>query len=140
MPAPPIRYDAAALDLSPRVFHTTTVAASPTAGTITAIASLTIPPDVALVKAVYLFGQASWTVGTNGVTGLLQIRQTDTSGTVVGTTGAATVVATNLVNQAVIGVDTAAVLPGQVYVLALTVGSGSAGSTVGFVRLAALVV
>jgi hypothetical protein len=140
MPAPPIRYDAAALDLSPRVFHTTTVAASPTAGTITTIASLTIPADVALVKAIYLFGQASWTVGTNGVTGLLQIRQTDTSGTVVGTTGAATVVATNLVSQAVIGVDASPTLPGQVYVLALTVGSGSAGSTVGFVRLAALVV
>jgi hypothetical protein len=140
MPAPPIRYDAAALDLSPRVFHTTTVAASPTAGTITTIASLTIPVDVALVKAIYLFGQASWTVGTNGVTGLLQIRQTDTSGTVVGTTGAATVVATNLVSQAVIGVDASPTLPGQVYVLALTVGSGSAGSTVGFVRLAALVV
>jgi hypothetical protein len=136
----PIRYDAAALDLSPRVFHTTTVAASPTAGTITTIASLTIPADVALVKAIYLFGQASWTVGTNGVTGLLQIRQTDTSGTVVGTTGAATVVATNLVNQAVIGIDASPALPGQVYVLALTVGSGSAGSTVGFVRLAALVV
>jgi hypothetical protein len=56
-----------------------------------------------------------------------------------GTTGAATVVATNLVT-ACIGVDTSPTLPGQVYVLALTVGSGSAGSTVGFVRLAALVV
>jgi hypothetical protein len=140
MPAPPIRFDAAALDLSPRVFHTTTVATSPAAGTIAAIASLTIPGVLALVKAVYLFGQASWTVGTNGVTGLLQIRQTGVSGTVVGTTGAATVVATNLVSQSVIGVDTGAVLPGQVYVLALTVGSGSAESTVGFVRLAALVV
>jgi hypothetical protein len=67
MPAPPIRYDAAALDLSPRVFHTTTVAASPTGGR----SRHRVADDHGrhrAVKAVYLFGQASWTVGTNGVT------------------------------------------------------------------------
>jgi hypothetical protein len=140
MPAPPIRYDAAALDLSPRVFHTTTVAASPTGSTITDIATLTITGDIASTKAVYLFAQASWTVGTNGVTGLFEIRKTTNTGTLVGTTGALTVVATNLRSDSCIGIDTSPTLPGQVYVLALTVGSGSAGSTVGFVRLAALVV
>jgi hypothetical protein len=80
----PIRYDAAALDLSPRVFHTTTVAASPTGSTITDIASLTITGDIASTKAVYLFAQASWTVGTNGVTGLFEIRKTTNTGTLVG--------------------------------------------------------
>jgi hypothetical protein len=140
MPPVPIRYDAAALDLSPRVFHTTTVAASPAAATITNIATLTIPGDIALVKAVYLFAQASWTVGTNGVTGLFEIRKTSNVGTLVGTTGALTVVATNVRSDSCIGVDTAATLPGQVYVLALTVGSGSAESLVGTVRLVALVV
>jgi hypothetical protein len=79
-------------------------------------------------------------VGTNGVTGLFEIRKTTNTGTLVGTTGALTVVATNLRSDSCIGIDTSPTLPGQVYVLALTVGSGSAGSTVGFVRLAALVV
>jgi hypothetical protein len=140
MPPVPIRYDAAALDLGPRWFFTTTVAGSPAAAAITIVASLTITGDIASTKGVQLLGQAGWTVGTDGVSGLLQVRKTDAAGTVVGSTGAVTAVAATLRSDSVIGIDTAPTLPGQVYVLTLTVASGSAPSTVGFVRLVALVV
>lgn len=138
-PATPLRLSAAGVDLSPRVQSTTTVAASPTASTITAVASLTVSGNIASNGGVVLLGYGSFTVGTSGVSVLLQIRKTDTSGTVVGTTGAVTYTAADLGSLSVLGLDTSPTLPGQVYVLCATVASGAATSTFSAVQLTAIV-
>lgn len=137
---PYIRQTAASIDLSSRVVYSVTVAASPSAGTETTVATLTIPTSLAVASGVHLFGYAAFTVGTSGVSANLKIRQTDTSGSTIAATGATTVTATNLKTMTVMGVDTAATLPGQVYVLSLLIGSGAATSTVSAVYLCALVV
>lgn len=136
----PIRQDAASIDLGPRVFHSVTVAASPALAAETVIASLTVTGDIAATKGVYLEGSAAWTVGTSGVSGRFRVRQTGTSGTTLADSGLVTVTAAALRLDAIMAVDTAPVLPGQVYVLTLTVGSASAASTVSAVLLQALVV
>lgn len=136
----PIALNSEVLDLSARMVESHAVVASPAAGSITTICSLTIAADLVITKGIFLEAFAAYTVGTNGVSGLLQIRQTNTVGTVIGTTGAVTVVAANLVAASVQGIDTAGVLPNQVYVLCLTVGSGSASSTVSSVSLFAAIV
>ncbi len=136
----PIQDSVEVTDLSSRFVESHAIAASPTGGTITTICSLTISADLVVSKGIFLEAFAAYTVGTNGISGLLQIRQTNTTGTVIATTGALTVVATNLVSSACQGIDTAGVLPGQVYVVCLTVGSGSATSTVSSVSLFATIV
>jgi hypothetical protein len=139
-PAIPIHMSAQGIDLSGRVFRSATVVASPAAGSETTIATLTIGDNLALGLGVVLAGFAAFTVGTSGVSANLKLRQTGTSGTTVKATGATTVTAANLVSQSVLGLDTAAALPGQVYVLTLTVGSGAAESTVSAVTLLAIAV
>jgi len=104
------------------------------------IATLTIGEDVAIASGIDLVGFAAYTVGTAGVSVNLRIRETDTSGTVVATTGATTATAADLGSLTVAGFDTAAVLPGQVYVLTMQVASASAESTVSAVSLRALIV
>src|SRR6266496_6826845 len=86
----PIQYDASHMNLSPRFFNSVVVAASPSAAVETTIATLTLSGDLAIVQAVYLFGWAAFTVGTNGTAVRLRIRQTDTSGTIKADTGAVT--------------------------------------------------
>ena len=140
MPVTPIRFDAAGLDLSPRFFRTDTVAASPSAATETTIATLTIGSQLAVVSGILLFGYAAYTVGTAGVSVNLKIRQTDTSGTTIKATGATTATAANLGSMDLQGFDTAATLPGQVYVLTMTVASANAASTVSAAALYALVI
>lgn len=135
----PIRSNAAGLDLSPRVARSGTVAASPTAATETTICTVTIPLDVQPTLGVLLLGFAAFTVGTNGVSANLRLRQTDTSGTVVKATGAVTETAANLDAMSIVGMDTSPPAAGA-YVLTLTVGSASAGSTVSAVSLVALVI
>lgn len=137
---PPISLIGEHVDLKGRFFHSTTVAASPTAGTETIICTLTINNDVAVTKAIYLFATAAFTVGTNGVSANLKIRQTDASGTTLWASGATTVVAANLWEMQGIGVDASPTVPGQVYVVTLTVGSASAGSTVSAAALVAVAV
>lgn len=141
MPTEPIYRNAMGIDLSSRVISSVTVAASPSAATETTIATLTIPSSVAVVSTVLLMGWAAFTVGTNGVSARLRMRQTNTSGSVVGDTGATTggITATNLVILDVGGADTAPPAAG-VYVLTLTIGSGSAASTVSGVQFVALVI
>src|SRR6266516_4570077 len=117
------------LDLSPRVAHSETVAASPAAAAETIIATVTLPSGLTLATGVFLFGWAAYTVGTNGVSANLKIRQTDASGSTKAATGALTVVAANLAHATAIGFDAAPTAAG-VYVLTLTIGSGSAASTV----------
>lgn len=130
----------AGVDLSPRYVRSSTVAASPAAATETTIATLTLPSNVVQAVGIEVTGWAAFTVGTNGVSTNLRIRQTNTSGTIIAATGAVTATAANLVTLSVHGLDTAGVIPGQVYVLTLTVGSGSAASTVSAVYLRALIV
>lgn len=140
MPAPAIKYDGHAVDLSGRFFNTSSVTASPTAATETIVATLTIGENVALQKAVFLFGSIAFTVGTAGVSANMKIRQTDASGTTLWASGATTVTAANLWEMQGLAVDTGATLPGQVYVITLTVGSANAGSTVSAVQLIGVVV
>lgn len=138
MPAP-IQYSAEHIDLSPRFFFSTTVAASPAAATETTICTLTVTGDLAVGKGILLSGWLAFTVGTSGVSATVKIRQTGTSGTTIAATGAQNVTAADIRSFAIQGIDTAGVLPNQVYVLTLTVGSGAAASTVSACNLSALV-
>jgi hypothetical protein len=139
MPQLPITANVKGIDLSGRIAHSEAVVASPAAAAETTIATVTIPLDVAVNLGVFLFGWAAWTVGTNGVSANLKLRQTDTSGSTRAATGALTETAGNLYSHSVIGFDSAPTAAG-VYVLTLTVASGSAASTVSAVELLALVV
>jgi len=108
-----------------------TVAASPAAGSETVICSTNPFVPNANYDIVFLVGVANFTVGTNGVSGRLQIRRgTTTGGTSVADTGATTQVATHLTQLFAIGVDTLSNVNNQQYSLTLTIGSGSAASTV----------
>jgi predicted permease len=135
-----IQYDAAHIALASRFFYSTTVAASPPDGTETTICSVAIGGDLAVTQGVYLFGYAAFTAGTNAVGATMQIKQTNTSGTSKVSSGAVTVVATKLYAPSVFTIDTAPGSATQVYVLTLTMASGSAESTVSQARLFALVV
>lgn len=135
----PFKYGGAVVDMSPRLFHTATVAASPAAAAETIIATLTIPEDLGVVKGILLQGYCAFTAGTNGVSANVRIRRTDASGTIVKASGAVTVVAASLYDRSIEAFDTGPTLPGQVYVLTLTVASGSAASTVSAVTLMAQV-
>lgn len=128
----PIQQAADSIDLGPRFFFTATVAGSPAAAAETIVATLTPTGDIAVTKGVFLFGALAFTVGTAGVSARYRIRQTNAAGTVVFDSGATTagIAAANVVAADVQGVDTAPTMPGQVYVLTLTVGSASAASTV----------
>lgn len=139
-PKDPFRFGAAGIDLSGRLFRTATVAASPADATETIVASLTIGEDLAVAEGVLLWAYAAYTVGTNGVSVLPRIRRTNAAGTVIIAGGAQTSVAANLDNQGIQGFDSSPSIPGQVYVLTLTVGSATAASTVSAVELVALVV
>lgn len=138
MPVEPFHQSALGIDMSSRFAQSSTIAASPAAATITAICSLTFPnfATVAIATGVQLEGWVAFTVGTSGVSAKLDIRQTGTGGAVIATTGATTVAAGNLVSLAVQGLDTAPLTAG-VWVLALTIGSGAATSTVSATQLQA---
>jgi hypothetical protein len=135
--ADPITRGAAGLDLSDRIFQSSTVVGSPALAAITTICSVTWNPasSPAIVSGVEISGWSAFTVGTSGVTAKLDIRRGSTAGAVVATTGLLTVVAANLVTYSVQGFDTVASSPGQVWVLALTIGSGAAASTVSAAQL-----
>jgi len=135
-----IRLSADAIDLTPRVLRTATVVASPATTAETTVASLTISRDLSFTLGVVLFGYAAYTVGTAGVSVVVRIRRTNTTGTIIKASGAATRVAANLEADSIVGVDTGPTLPGQVYVLTMTVASASAESTVSAVELVAVVV
>jgi hypothetical protein len=127
-------------DISTRFVTSNIVVASPAGASETVIASLSIPANVAVINGIVVQGFAAFTIGTNGVSYNLKLRQTGTSGTTVVATGVIAQSATTLCAQQLLGLDTAAVTPGQVYVMTLTVASGSATSTVSAVTLSATVV
>lgn len=139
----PIKSNVIFEDLSARFQSTQTVAASPSAGTETTIATLTLANfnDIALVSGIRLEGWAAFTVGTNGVSARLRIRQTNISGTIVTDTGVTTggIAAAALVVIDCEGLDTSAA-DAQIYKLTLLVGPGSAASTVSAVMLRCIAV
>lgn len=140
MPPEPIRTSVIFTDLSARFQQYKTVDASPSAGSETIIATLTLANfgDIAVVSGIQLDGWAAFTVGTSGASANLKIRQTNVSGTTVAATGATTVSAGNLYETSVKGFDAT---PGVgVYVLTLTIGSGAAASTVSALQLKAVLV
>jgi hypothetical protein len=141
MPPAPIRYDAANLNLASRFFRTAVVVASPALAAETIIASVATSGDIAAIDSVYVSGWASFTVGTSGTAIRLRLRQTNVAGTVIADSGPLTggIAAAALVAQDIQGNDTAPVLPGQVYVMTLTVTAASAGSAVSAVSLWAFV-
>lgn len=139
----PINETAASIDLSPRVFKSTTVAASPADATETTVCTLTCTGDIAVISGVILVGFAAFTVGTSGTAITAKIRRTDTSGTTIvstGVTNEGVTAATQLGTRNVLGFDTGPTMPGQVYVLTLTVANGAAASTVSAASLIAIVV
>lgn len=138
MPTEPFHQSALGVDLSPRFAESHAVTGSPALAAITAVCTLTFPgfANVSVVSGVQLEGFVAFTVGTSGVSAKLDIRQTGTAGAVIATTGACTVVATNLVTLSVQGIDTAPLTAG-VWILALTIGSGAAASTVSGTQLQA---
>lgn len=136
-----IKTSATVLDMSPRFAQSSAVAGSPALAAITSICAVTVPAfgNLTVVTGVQLEGWCAFTVGTSGVTALLQIRQTGVAGAIIAATGLLTVTATNLVTFAVQGIDTAPLVAG-VWVLALTIGSGAAVSTVSSAQLTATVI
>lgn len=136
----PIQIGAAGIDLSPRVFKSEAVVASPAAAAETIICSVVVGGDLSTALGVVLLGWATYTVGTNGVSILLKLRRTDASGATVAATGADTAVATNLGTKTILGVDDGQVAARQVYVLTMTVASGSAETTVSAAAIVAIAV
>ena len=129
------------VDLSARFAQSSALVGSPAGGSITSICELAVPDFniIPVTTGVILEGFAAFTVGTSGVSALLQIRQTGISGAVVATTGAVTVVGGDLHALSVQGIDTGPLAAG-VWILALTIGSGAAESTVSSTQLLATVV
>lgn len=143
MPPIPIQQSAANLDLSPRMSVSTVVVASPAAAAETVIASIgPLFGGLSMMLGVLLWGWAAYTVGTSGTAVRLRLRKgTDTTGTVVGDSGALTGSqhgAGILSADDIQGTDTAPAAGGQSYVLTMTVTAGSAPSTVSQTFLFAL--
>lgn len=138
--AEPFRIDGVGLDLSNRFQTYQTVDASPSAGSETVIATLTLANfgSMQLAKGVLLLGWAAFTVGTSGVSAALKIRQTNVSGSTKANSGATTVSAGNLKEISCWGFDSGA--GAGVYALTLTVGSGAAASTVSALELVAILI
>lgn len=139
----PISLSGARVDLSPRVLKSTTVTGSPADNTETIVCTLPAIGDIAAISGVLLIAYAAFTVGTNGVSANFKIRRTDASGTTIvatGITNEGVTAATQLGTRLAVGFDTGPTLPGQVYVATLTIGSGSAASTVSAASLVAVVV
>lgn len=139
----PISISGDRVDLTPRLRRSVVVVASPAAAAETIVCQTPAFGDIAVVTGVIVIAFVAFTVGTNGVSVNLKIRQTDANGTTIAATGVTNegvTAATQLGTRLAVGFDTAAVVPGQVYVATLTVGSGSAASTVSAVSLIAIAV
>lgn len=139
----PIQYSGAAVDLSPRVFSSSTVAGSPADATETIVAQVTCSGDIAVVSGILVMAWAAFTVGTSGTSVNLKIRRTNVSGSTQAATGAANegvTAATQLGYRYAQAFDTGPTMPGQIYVATLTVAAGVAASTVSGVSIVAVVV
>lgn len=136
-----IALSAVGLDLSARMAQSSVVVASPAANAITSVCALTVSgfSNLQVALGVQLEGFVAFTVGTLGASAKLDIRQTGTSGAVIATTGATTVTAGDLYTISIQGLDTGPLSAG-VWILALTIGSGTATSTVSATQLFATVI
>lgn len=135
----PIQEGADSLDLGNAVVSSQTVVASPSAATETIIATITVPV-IRDDQEVHIDGWCGFTAGTNGVTAQLKVRRTDASGSTKATGPAKTVVAASVYDASIAAKDAPGAVVNQVYVLTLTVGSGSAQSAVSAVNFRALIV
>jgi hypothetical protein len=137
----PIRTSILFTDLAARFQTTQTVQGSPIAAAAeTVIATLAVAGfgDTPIVSGIQFDAWAAFTVGTSGTAATLRIRQTNLAGTVVGTSGALTVAAANLVQESVMGFDAT---PGVgTYVVTLQITAGAANTTVSAVTLQAIIV
>lgn len=102
--------------------------------------TLTIPEYVSVSYGVIVLGFGAFTIGTNGVSYNLKLRQTGTSGTTLKATGVIALAAAALGEAAILGFDASPVLPGQVYVLTATIASATAASTFSAAELIAIVI
>jgi hypothetical protein len=138
----PISENIGRVDLTDRFIENHTVSASPAAGSITTVATLTWNPqsNPTVVNGAILEAAIALTVGTNGVSVKLDIRRTNNTGTVIATTGAVTASAASLVSLSTQGIDQVAFSPGQAWVVCLTIASGSATSTVSSVSILGTIV
>lgn len=132
MPSTPatITQNAANVDISQRCRFTTAIVGSPAAASETIISSITLSDALVVAQGIQLEAQCAFTIGTSGTGWTLRIRQTNVAGSVIVSTGLIAGAAASLVAPSVQGVDTAGVLPGQVYVVTLTIAAGAATSTV----------
>lgn len=141
-PADPIQLDVASVDLSHRIVASKTVVASPAAAAETVIAQISITENEQVISGIVLTGWAALTIGTNGTSLQLRLRETGLAGAVVADTGALTagIAAAGLSAQDVEGFDVVTTAGGRVYVLTAQIANGSAPSTVSAVLLKATVV
>lgn len=141
MAAPPIQQSATGLDLSPRTFKSTAVAASPQANTETVICTVTCNQNVAVVSGAFIQASCAFLVGASGTDVTLKLRRTDASGTIIFSTGLInTATAADLMTFSLSGFDTGTVMPNQVYCLTLLVTAGGAESTVSAANIFVLVI
>lgn len=117
----------------------TTIVGSPALAAETTVASMTVGGVAGPSSRVVLIGFVAFTVGTSGVSARIRLRNGSITGTVVGDTGALTVVAANLVSFMVLGVDSPGDVSSLAYVMTLQIGSGAAASAVSSVQLLAMV-
>lgn len=138
---PPIQESAANLDLSPRFFKSTAVAGSPAAATETIICTVTLGADLAVLSGAMLWGWCAFTMGASGTDATLKLRRTDTSGTTLASTGVMNApAAADLLSYAISTFDTGPTMPGQIYVMTLTIANGAATSTVSGASLGVLLI
>lgn len=137
----PVSLQGTAIGFAKRAYQSSVIVGSPALAAETIICQVTATENEQVAVGVFLFGSMAYTVGTSGTSARYRLRQTGLAGNVIYDSGATTagIAATNLVTQMVCGVDTASVLPNQIYVLTLQVGAGAAASTVSATNLLALV-
>jgi len=138
--ANPIQLSAEGVDLSPRVFRSATVVGSPATSAEVVVAQISIGPELAVGLGVLLFAYATLTVGTDGTSIVTRLRRDSLTGTVIKASGATNATAAQLVDRAIQGFDATPTLPGEVYVLTLTVAAASAASTVTATELVGIVI
>lgn len=135
----PIRIAGRDVDLSGRIYKTSTVIASPSANAETVVATTPAVDATLGYSLAIVFAEIAYTIGTSGVSCKVNIRQgTSTSGTLLYSTGAQTGghnTATQLVADSAGAFDTS---PSAQYSVTLTIGSGAAASTVSAVQLVAI--
>lgn len=139
MSATQYRLSALGIDLGPKVFRSTSVAASPAAATETVVCTVTATGISASSAGVIVMGSGAFTMGTDGTGYTLKLRQTGTSGTTLISTGIIDLAATKLGTGSLVGFDAAPSTPSQVYVLTATITLGSAPSTFSGASLVAIV-